>query len=90
MPPAGGSPLFPSHLNPPTVQTVKANIVGAHGASNSTLVTSAMDMGKAARAGCKARSVPGQSRHSDRGLATSGLPQTTDIIRTSRHVSNVP
>jgi hypothetical protein len=36
------------------------------------------------------RSVQGQSRHSDRGLATSGLPRTTDIIRASRHVSNVP
>jgi hypothetical protein len=35
-------------------------------------------------------SVVGQSRHSDRGLATSGLPRTTDIIRASRHVSNVP
>src|SRR4029077_1354285 len=32
----------------------------------------------------------GQSRHSERGLATSGLPWTTDIIRASRHVSNVP
>jgi hypothetical protein len=32
----------------------------------------------------------GQSRHFDRGLATSDLPRTTDIIRASRHVSNVP
>jgi hypothetical protein len=32
----------------------------------------------------------GQSRHSDRGLAASGLPRTTDIIRASPHVSNVP
>ena len=32
----------------------------------------------------------GQSRHFDRGLATSGLLRTTDIIRAGRHVSNEP
>jgi hypothetical protein len=34
--------------------------------------------------------VLGQSRHSDRGPPTSGLPRTADIIRASRNVSNVP
>ena len=32
----------------------------------------------------------GQSRHFGRRSAASGLPRTTDIIRASRHVSNVP
>jgi hypothetical protein len=32
----------------------------------------------------------GQSRQIGRVPVTSGLPRTTDIIRTSRHVSNVP
>jgi hypothetical protein len=32
----------------------------------------------------------GQSRRSDRGLITSGLPQEADIFRYRRHVSNVP
>jgi len=35
-------------------------------------------------------SVPGQSRHFGCVLATSGLPGTTEIIRPTRHVSNVP
>jgi hypothetical protein len=35
-------------------------------------------------------SVAGQSRHSDRGLATSGLPRTTDIIIPARLVRLVP
>jgi hypothetical protein len=32
----------------------------------------------------------GNSRRSDRGLITSGLPQEADIFRYRRHVSNVP
>jgi hypothetical protein len=35
-------------------------------------------------------SVPGQSRHFDPAPATSGLRRTTDMIRASRHVSQVP
>src|SRR6266478_1073635 len=32
----------------------------------------------------------GQSRHFDLALSTSGIPRLTDILRVSRHVSNVP
>jgi hypothetical protein len=32
----------------------------------------------------------GQSRHFDRAPRTSGLPRTTDIGGTGRHVSKVP
>ena len=32
----------------------------------------------------------GQSRHFDRGLVTSGLPQSTDIIRLAGQVRKVP
>src|SRR4030081_592848 len=32
----------------------------------------------------------GQSRRSERGLITSGLPRQADIFRCRRHVSNVP
>jgi hypothetical protein len=32
----------------------------------------------------------GQSRHFDRGLATSDLPPGTDIVSPGRHVSNLP
>jgi hypothetical protein len=32
----------------------------------------------------------GQSRHFDRGSATSGLPLGTDIVRPPRHVGEVP
>jgi hypothetical protein len=31
----------------------------------------------------------GQSRHFDLALITSGIPRLTDILRVSRHVSNV-
>jgi len=32
----------------------------------------------------------GQSRHFDRGPATSDLPPGTDIVSPGRHVSNLP
>ena len=32
----------------------------------------------------------GQSRHSDRGPATSGLPLQTDFFRAGRHLAKVP
>jgi hypothetical protein len=32
----------------------------------------------------------GQSRHCDRAPLTSGFSQLADILRVSRHVSNVP
>jgi len=32
----------------------------------------------------------GQSRHFDRGLVTSGLPRSTDIIRRAGQVRKVP
>jgi hypothetical protein len=35
-------------------------------------------------------SVPSQSRHFDRGPATSDLPPGTDIVSPGRHVSNLP
>ena len=36
------------------------------------------------------RSVMGQSRHFDLGLAPSGLTRSTDIVRLPRHVGLVP
>jgi hypothetical protein len=32
----------------------------------------------------------GQTRHFDRAPVTSGLPQSTDILRVRQHVSKVP
>jgi hypothetical protein len=38
----------------------------------------------------RSMSLVGQSRHSDAAPVTSGLPRLADILRVSRHVSNVP
>src|SRR5258705_7844280 len=38
----------------------------------------------------RSKSAPGQPRHFDRGLVTSGPPPETDILGAGRHVANAP
>jgi hypothetical protein len=45
---------------------------------------------KCSAAGLGPTSEMGQSRHFDRAPLTSGLPRSTDIVSTGRHVSKVP